>query len=933
MIKESHKEDPLDKLAVAYPDLAETVIDDLKQRSAPIATESITLMVEETLWALSQEISFGHSVAMGYVNLLGEEDPEKIIQYKDLVRKFANRGPTLGKIMAIHLVPVLTFGNKNLLDRFIDVVDIMLDKGTYTLNSPLQFLSVLLEDKDHGSVFAYLDLLGETFSKDLSYVQCQNFAYVLPRAVGSFSSLRRIWQIELLAHVIKADFRLADLFLDGLQKGLDLLNKDALNRFVSIGLDKLKHSRQLASKFLSLESKQGMDTFTDMQVTVSISQVQPQLNRYLRARTGMTILVRPMSSLPKVYVEKQGMEPLVCSDGNFIYLPSEIDLFSNKTKNITFYKCLVKLEAGHYEFNTFDFDLERVMERCQRNAQLKDDMFEFDPTQNREDLSDLERFFSFFPIKTLASDLFTTFEHGRIRLMLTRQYPGLMKQVMSMLRWEIDRMNKQNGLLGPIFQLYLLIALGISNQKNVNIKRNIRRHMASFVNQFEKKINEDNTVEACAELVAVLYPDITEMLRQAEDVNNLAEDYIPLKTPFGRRIRPDLFFSAFRKYENLAKKLKTNIEEKGFKIYKSDIKRRLVENNGFLSHQDLKDMIFLSHKNNGSYPVNQPNISTDLSWLDLSKLFGDSGIPRVEIQDFSGPIAWYQEWDDNLQDYLQAHVRVLDKTMTCLSGDGYDLTLQCYRGLVKKIRYAFELLKPEGLIRLRQWIEGDEFDYRAMLDFVLDKKAGKIPSERLYIKHIKQLRDVSVLLLVDLSRSTANPILGSQATVMDVEKEAIVLFCEALEVVGDAFSIAGFSGTGRLGVDYLRVKDFDEKLDDTIKQRINALSPRRSTRMGAAIRHATHQLEEAVSKVRLLIILSDGFPNDVDYKQNYAVEDTRKAISEARSKSIYTHGITINIAADSKLDDLYGNVHHNVISDVRELPDKLLRIYSSLTRH
>ena len=103
--------------------------------------------------------------------------------------------------------------------------------------------------------------------------------------------------------------------------------------------------------------------------------------------------------------------------------------------------------------------------------------------------------------------------------------------------------------------------------------------------------------------------------------------------------------------------------------------------------------------------------------------------------------------------------------------------------------------------------------------------------------------------------------------------------------------------------------------------------------MGAAIRHATRQLEGLSSKIRLLIVLSDGFPNDVDYKQNYAVEDTRKAISEARSKTIYTHGITINIAGDSRLDDLYGNVHHNIISDVRELPDRLLRIYSSLTRH
>jgi nitric oxide reductase activation protein len=103
--------------------------------------------------------------------------------------------------------------------------------------------------------------------------------------------------------------------------------------------------------------------------------------------------------------------------------------------------------------------------------------------------------------------------------------------------------------------------------------------------------------------------------------------------------------------------------------------------------------------------------------------------------------------------------------------------------------------------------------------------------------------------------------------------------------------------------------------------------------MGAAIRHATSQLEKVSSKVRLLIIMGDGFPNDVDYKRDYAIEDTRKAIFEAHSKNIYTHAITVNFSGDSKLDDLYGNVHHNVISDVRELPDKLLRIYSGLTRN
>ena len=102
--------------------------------------------------------------------------------------------------------------------------------------------------------------------------------------------------------------------------------------------------------------------------------------------------------------------------------------------------------------------------------------------------------------------------------------------------------------------------------------------------------------------------------------------------------------------------------------------------------------------------------------------------------------------------------------------------------------------------------------------------------------------------------------------------------------------------------------------------------------MGAAIRHAAAQLKDADSKVRLIIILGDGFPNDVDYKQKYAMEDTRKAISELRSKNIFVHAITVNITEDPKLDQLYGNIHHNIISDVTQLPDKLLRIYSKLTK-
>jgi len=323
----------------------------------------------------------------------------------------------------------------------------------------------------------------------------------------------------------------------------------------------------------------------------------------------------------------------------------------------------------------------------------------------------------------------------------------------------------------------------------------------------------------------------------------------------------------------------------------------------------------------------------DMSDLDLSEI---PGLLDTTATHDTLPATWRREWDCHNRDYLHHHVRVVDRIAEGVSRDFYDQTLVRYRELVSQIRYAFELMKPQGLKLLRNWSEGDELDYRAVLDFVLDKKAGLIPSDRLYIKRIKQERNVAVLLLVDLSRSTGNTLTNSPSdtgvTVLSVEKEAIVLFCEALEILGDTFAIAGFSGNGRLSVDYTHIKEFAEPLNDAVRMRISGLTPQRSTRMGAAIRHATAQFAKIPANVRLMVVLGDGFPNDVDYKQAYAISDTRKAIGEALSSRIHTHAITVNMQSDAKLDDLYGNVHHNVISDVRELPAKLLRIYGMLTR-
>ncbi|MEZ4524941.1 MAG: VWA domain-containing protein [Desulfobacterales bacterium] len=542
-------------------------------------------------------------------------------------------------------------------------------------------------------------------------------------------------------------------------------------------------------------------------------------------------------------------------------------------------------------------------------------------------LSDMERFFHLFPIPRLAGDLFHIFEQGRIRILLKKFYPGICRHGFPLLQKEARQMEQSALSENPLFFLYRCIALGESAE-------NIRGPdaMLPIVRCFADSVNSDAKTEACAGLTWRFYPHAAErmavLIKEKLHEKNCPE----LQIPFGRKLRPDMVHAAFRETADKARQIKVRLEEKGLKAYGSDIQKKLLEKQGSLSREDIAEIVLMRQKEENSEAVSCPAVVSDLQLPDLSEIIGSMGTDGHEDASSPHPVFRYREWDSRTGDYLPDHVRVAERFMTEIPSDFYPRILHSRYGLVRAMRRAFELLKPEALSILRQWTEGDEFDYRALLDFAIDRKAGLMPSDRLYIKRIKQQRNVAVLLLTDLSRSTANRVFGSQATVMDMEKEAIVLFCEALEVAGDDFAIAGFSGTGRLSVDYFRIKDFGEPVNDKVKNRINGMSPLRSTRMGAAIRHATRQLEQVPAKVRILIVLSDGFPNDTDYKREYAIADTRRAVSEARAKNIHARAITVNIVGDEQLDELYGSFHHNVISDVRELPDKLLRIYSSLTR-
>ena len=931
-LDQEHRE-PIESLHLLDPDLAAAVQRQLERFDPVVSAAVAALLVDDIFWGLAREMSFGQAIAAGYLQLMTRVEYGVLENYHRLVRAAGARGTTIGRLMAIHLVPVLIVGGRDLLQLFTAAVGVMESKGIYTLTRPLEALSQLLNRGERSAAAMFLKLLSVAFGMDLSYNQCQHLSVNLPQAMLSFATTKRVWQLEQLLRVVRADVHLIESFLEGMKKGLRLLTPAALDRFISAALDKTIQRPESAASFLSLESRQGRDTFAELQVAVSLNELEAQLNRYLGARTGLQVSVRPLSALDGRLSPISATAVTACTDGRFIYLPEEIAFFGQKKANTDLYRCLARFESGHHEFGTFDFDLERLFDRCQvlTDCRCALDGLGIPLVSDRSTTmaSDLERFLNLFPLPVLAADLFTVFEHGRIRRMLGRRYPGLVHSFLPTLQSEAG---PSHGLMDD---LYAVIALGLT-PTSVSGPGNVRHHLVKgMLAQFVDRTGaEDCRVESSGELVILSYREVANSLTEHTSDQLTDQAYHPLQTPFDRRLRPNLVHAVSQAMDQKALSLKERLADKGFRIYRADLRKHLEAHQGQVCADDLaavlKNVSNIADPGNPGAPPPSEELSAQLA-QDLPELF-DTLPPKNETE--AHAVTWHPEWDCNLGDYLTAHTRVRNRAVTGSESRFYSRVLQRHRGLVKRIRTAFELLKPEGLKLYRQWIEGDAFDYRALLDFVLDKKAGITPSERLYIKRLKVNRDVAVLLLVDLSRSTANPVSGSTACVLDVAKEAIVLFSEALEVVGDIYAIAGFSGNGRLGVDYFHIKDFTEPMNGAVRNRIDAMAPQRNTRMGAAIRHAADQFAAVTSRVRLLITIGDGFPNDLGYKKRYAVEDTRRAISELRSKHIHVHAITINIdtADDGRLNELYGEIHHNVIANVVDLPEKLWRIYGMLTR-
>jgi len=302
------------------------------------------------------------------------------------------------------------------------------------------------------------------------------------------------------------------------------------------------------------------------------------------------------------------------------------------------------------------------------------------------------------------------------------------------------------------------------------------------------------------------------------------------------------------------------------------------------------------------------------------------------VDDSALPPRHYPEWDEATGGYRPDWVSVYDTLQPAGDPADIDTLLARHAPVAKHLKRLLDLLKPQDRTRLRYQEEGTELDLDVAVRAITDWRAGAQPDPRIHMSTRTDGRDIAVLLLVDLSASVNDAVAGTDETVLSVSRAAVALLAWAISQLGDQLAIAGFHSNTRHEVRYLHIKGFAEPWDDTPKARLAATLGAYSTRMGAALRHAGHLISGRQADKKLLLVLTDGQPADVDVRDpQHLHADAAHAVRELDVMGLHTHCISLDAKADDYVGRIFGT-RWTVIDRVEQLPRRLPELFLSLTR-
>ena len=292
----------------------------------------------------------------------------------------------------------------------------------------------------------------------------------------------------------------------------------------------------------------------------------------------------------------------------------------------------------------------------------------------------------------------------------------------------------------------------------------------------------------------------------------------------------------------------------------------------------------------------------------------------------------YHEWDYQIQLHRPDWVTVYERRQAKGNAEEVDAILAEHKPIAHRIKQIIDLLSPEGVQRVRNMEDGDEIDINAAVDAMIAIRMGEQPNPRITMRNVIMNRDLAVVVLLDLSESTNELVEGTDKTVLALTREAATLVSTAIEGIGDPFALHGFASDGRHDVQYFRFKDFNQHFDADAKARLAGMKGGLSTRMGAAMRHAAQHLLKQPERRKLLLIVTDGEPADIDERDPQHLRlDTKKAVEELYSKGVLTYCLTLDPDADNYVKRIFGNNNYTIVDNVERLPEQLPVLFASLT--
>lgn len=605
-----------------------------------------------------------------------------------------------------------------------------------------------------------------------------------------------------------------------------------------------------------------------------------------------------------------------------LYLPEHIDAPDHSC-----YRVLVLEQIGLRECGTFGYRMERGLSEITELAERYQT-----PKGATPRSGDFFLLFSAFEQPSLATDLFNLFEKARIQAHLLRAYPGIRRH---MLRYH-------QHLLETAELQYDPLAFGHRSLWGDHEIPPDWHRLAAALHDLQ---SADKTVYDSVRALCQLYDEVADAY-----VFETLESY-----PSPEESIPD-WLNREQRIDEWDEKL----DELDEQVMMADMihAEDLEAERGETSEAAIRDAEI-------DIKMLMDERDTLKRRIDMEK----SAVAHALGADRSAARSYrYDEWDYLQRRYLSHWCRVYEESLLGTEDD--DITalndaIKHFQGIVQK---QLEQIRPTGLQRVSKVQDGDELDLNAIIEARQDIRAGQSPSERFYSRKERMHRDVCAIFLVDLSASTDDPINppepkdwsdydedaadnmrdpwyasleaeeepGPERKIIDIQREAMVVMASALDALGDSYGIYGFSGYGKDCVEVFVAKEPQDGFSQRTLQSIAAMKPKRSTRMGPAIRHSTHKLMQSGHAMKVLIVISDGFPQDSDYgpergNHNYGVEDTAKSIQEAQQKGVETFCITVDRSGQDYLKRMCPDSRYLVIEEMEDLPDQLTKVYAALT--